>query len=92
MNNKILLPLVVFVGILGFCVFSGELIIKKITDRVIVELRRTYAPGPYSPGFDPDKVSPKFFQDNKPLEFPYENAIQRDESPKWDSELWEKSR
>lgn len=30
----------------------------KIADRVIQKLKRNYVPGPYEPGFDPDKVPP----------------------------------
>jgi hypothetical protein len=32
---------------------------KKITERVMQEIKRDYVPGPYEPGFDPDKVPPK---------------------------------
>jgi ABC-type cobalt transport system substrate-binding protein len=30
----------------------------KIAERVIQKLKRDYVPGPYEPGFDPDKVPP----------------------------------
>jgi hypothetical protein len=41
--------------LLGSIVFPA-----KITDRVISTLKREYVPGPYNPGFDPDKVPPSF--------------------------------
>ena len=50
--------LVVLVSLL----FGKDVFIKKITSEVVKQLRREYAPGPYSPGFDPDKVDPSFFQ------------------------------
>jgi hypothetical protein len=31
---------------------------SKITSRVLDTLKREYVPGPYEPGFDPDKVPP----------------------------------
>lgn len=93
MNNKIIFPLVTIIGMLVLCVVVGDVLIKKITQRVIHELKRDYAPGPYAPGYDPDKVSPKFFQNNKPLPYPYENTtVSKASKPKWDEELWEKSR
>ena len=27
------------------------------------ELKRSYTPGPYDPGFDPDKVNPNYFRE-----------------------------
>lgn len=32
---------------------------SRITAKVIDSLKREYVPGPYEPGFDPDKVAPK---------------------------------
>lgn len=32
---------------------------SKITAKVLDTLKRDYVPGPYEPGFDPDKVAPK---------------------------------
>ncbi len=62
MNVKSLLVVVVVFGaVLGMAVFGGNAVIGKITDRVVEQLKKDYSPGPYSPGFDPDKVSPDFF-------------------------------
>lgn len=38
--------------------FSALVMPKKITQQVIQGLKRDYVPGPYEPGFDPDKVPP----------------------------------
>jgi hypothetical protein len=38
--------------------FSMFVMPEKITDKVIQRLKRDYVPGPYEPGFDPDKVPP----------------------------------
>jgi hypothetical protein len=48
--------------LLGAVFFGKDVFVKKVTAEVIKELRREYAPGPYSPGFDPDKVDPSFWK------------------------------
>jgi len=30
----------------------------RVADKVVAKLKRDYVPGPYEPGFDPDKVPP----------------------------------
>jgi len=32
---------------------------SRVTTKVLETLRREYVPGPYEPGFDPDKVPPR---------------------------------
>lgn len=32
---------------------------NRITSKVLEGLKRDYVPGPYEPGFDPDKVPPR---------------------------------
>lgn len=32
---------------------------NRITSRVLEGLKRDYVPGPYEPGYDPDKVPPR---------------------------------
>lgn len=39
---------------------NNVVLTQKITSRVLESLKRDYVPGPYSPGFDPDKVPPSF--------------------------------
>jgi hypothetical protein len=62
LNNK-LFWLVVFVGI-GMASFVGVRVylVEKVTTSVIEKLQKEYTPGPYSPGFNPDKIDPNFFQ------------------------------
>lgn len=63
MDNKNLT--IIAVGLtmfLGLVLLFNNILIDKITNKVIQELRRTYAPGPYDPGFDPDKVDPNLFR------------------------------
>jgi hypothetical protein len=38
---------------------NSVVLTNKITARVLQNLKRDYVPGPYEPGFDPDKVPPK---------------------------------
>jgi hypothetical protein len=38
---------------------NSVVLTNKITTRVLQNLKRDYVPGPYEPGFDPDKVPPK---------------------------------
>lgn len=51
--------------ILGVVLFFGFLYPSYVTNRVIKELRMEYTPGPYAPGFDPDKVNPRLFTELK---------------------------
>jgi len=37
---------------------NNAMLTSRISSRVIDSLKRDYAPGPYEPGFDPDKVPP----------------------------------
>lgn len=63
MENKNLVLVVVGLGLfLGLVLFVNNFLVPKITKNVIQELRREYTPGPYDPGFDPDKVSPNSFR------------------------------
>lgn len=55
--------LVVFLFVLiGVIALNNVIMVRKVTDRVIQQLKRDYVPGPYDPGYDPDKVPPKAFQ------------------------------
>lgn len=40
-------------------VVNNVVMTNKITSRVLETLKRDYVPGPYEPGFDPDKVPPR---------------------------------
>lgn len=63
MNNKTLTYVLTGVCVVIFAMFgiaslSMEKIADKAADKVILRLQREYTPGPYAPGFDPDKVNP----------------------------------
>lgn len=53
-----LVALMLFV-LIGTLLINNIALTNKITDRVMQNLKRDYVPGPYEPGFDPDKVPPK---------------------------------
>lgn len=38
---------------------NNAVLTSKITSKVMESLKRDYVPGPYEPGFDPDKVPPR---------------------------------
>ena len=60
LNNKYLPMVVIGMGTLFFAIIMLVVIpakIKKdVTRDVIQQLQRDYVPGPYTPGYDPDKV------------------------------------
>lgn len=62
MNNKNLITAVVTLSIVLIATISFNLVVDHIADRVVEKLKRDYVPGPYQPGFDPDKVNPTIFQ------------------------------
>ena len=57
-ENFSVLALGLFV-LIGVLFVNNIFLTKKITERVMQEIKRDYVPGPYEPGFDPDKVPPK---------------------------------
>ena len=61
-NKNILLAVAVFLAVFGLLAVGNKVIIDKISERVIEKLQREYSPGPYQPGFDPDKINPDFFK------------------------------
>lgn len=58
MNNKTINIVVAFIVFLGSISLGVKFLEKKIVKSVMLELKREYVPGPFSPGFDPDKVDP----------------------------------
>jgi len=86
-------PWVRVVAIL-FCVFiflfvNNKMMVEKTADRVIEKLKKDYVPGPYAPGFDPDKVNPDLW---KSEESALRNAQWRDEPKDNWKEDWEAQR
>jgi len=62
MNNK-LLWIVIALGVVLVGVFvGGPILIDRISQKVINKMQKEYSPGPYAPGFDPDRIDPRFFQ------------------------------
>lgn len=60
MNSERLKTVALFLFVLVAVLFVNNLVLtNKITSRVLESLKRDYVPGPYEPGFDPDKVPPK---------------------------------
>lgn len=60
MTTENLKTTAVFLAVLVVALAVNNLILtSKITSKVLDSLKRDYVPGPYEPGFDPDKVVPK---------------------------------
>jgi hypothetical protein len=60
MTKENLKLVAVMLSFLIATLFVNNLVLtKRIASRVVEELKRDYVPGPYEPGFDPDKVPPK---------------------------------
>jgi hypothetical protein len=59
MNIESLKTAALFLLVLVVTLAVNNLVLtSKITSRVLDTLKRDYVPGPYEPGFDPDKVPP----------------------------------
>jgi hypothetical protein len=59
MNDERLKTTVVLLFVLiSVLAVNNAILTNRITSRVIDSLKRNYTPGPYEPGFDPDKVPP----------------------------------
>jgi hypothetical protein len=61
MQKKLLIIIASLSLVLLSVLLGGNLILDKVADRVVQKLKRDYVPGPYDPGFDPDKVNPSIF-------------------------------
>lgn len=64
MNKKSTYIILIFVLFLGFMSVAFKFVEKRIVNSVIEELKRDYVPGPFSPGFDPDKLDPSALKEN----------------------------
>lgn len=53
-----LLVFILFV-LIGVVFINNITLTERVTSKVLESLKREYTPGPYSPGFDPDKVPQK---------------------------------
>jgi len=60
MTKENLKLVVAVLSLLIVALFVNNVVLtKKIERKVIEGLKRDYVPGPYEPGFDPDKVPPR---------------------------------
>jgi hypothetical protein len=62
-DKKVFVPLAIaasIVSLLFVLLLANKYLVEHVKNQVIQELRRDYVPGPYDPGFDPDKVNPNF--------------------------------
>jgi len=55
-ENKLFVPVVALVILLLAIVLGNKILVDKVADRVIQKLQKEYAPSPFAPGFDPDKI------------------------------------
>lgn len=75
MNNKSIYIIVAFIVFLSSITIGVKLLEKKIVKSVMLELKRDYVPGPFSPGYDPDKIDPIAPTPNEELEKIEEEAL-----------------
>lgn len=47
------------------CISAIKIFEVKIKSSIMKDLQREYVPGPFSPGFDPDKLDPSILQKQK---------------------------
>jgi hypothetical protein len=49
---------ILLANLIGYKIMEKVLVVKT-TQQVMERLSRDYVPGPYAPGFDPDKIDPR---------------------------------
>ena len=54
------LILIILIFISGIKIFKN-----KVKSSIMKDLQRDYVPGPFSPGFDPDKLDPSILEKQK---------------------------
>lgn len=54
------LILIILIFISGIKIFEN-----KVKSSIMKDLQRDYVPGPFSPGFDPDKLDPSILEKQK---------------------------
>lgn len=55
-RDKLTQLAVLLLALTGVLLVNNHVLTKRITAKVVDSLKRDYVPGPYEPGFDPDKV------------------------------------
>lgn len=58
MNDNLKLVAACLLVLIVSVFFNTFVMTDRVADRVVQKLKRDYVPGPYEPGFDPDKVPP----------------------------------
>lgn len=58
MNENLKLVAACLLVLVASVLLNTLVMTDKVADKVIQSLKRDYVPGPYEPGFDPDKVPP----------------------------------
>lgn len=64
-NKNLLIAAAAVTSVLFLSVLAKNYLVENITRNVMQELKRSYTPGPYDPGFDPDKVNPNSFRQSE---------------------------
>lgn len=65
-QNLVWVAVIIAVLMIGSFLLSEKLT-NRVADQVIEKLQKNYTPGPYAPGFDPDKVNPNVFRNQPPV-------------------------
>jgi hypothetical protein len=63
-ENKVIAAVIVLTLLLVGALGVKFYLVDKVSDTVIQKLQKPYAPGPYAPGVDPDKVNPVVLKAN----------------------------
>lgn len=58
MQERLLTVVLFLFALISALFVNNYFLVDKVTNKVIENLKREYVPGPYEPGFDPDKVPP----------------------------------
>jgi hypothetical protein len=60
MKNETLKTVALYLFVLLLVLAVNNVVMtRRVTDKVMQGLKRDYVPGPYEPGFDPEKVPPR---------------------------------
>lgn len=56
LNGKLMTAVIVLGVVFLTLLITMPIVVNHTKNKVIEELRNSYTPGPYTPGFDPDKI------------------------------------
>jgi hypothetical protein len=86
-NKNIFLILVVSILVL---LILYPVVENRIVTKVIDKLKKEYSPGPYAPGFDPNKIDTDFFNNNNDNSQPTYHKVPYYPSPEDWNKTWQK--